>query len=92
VHVLSYGDPLQVKNASGRDASDESMWAGEGREEVSGWIEGYLAKALGEDAGDADGSGQKKVQEVEEVQESQEMSANEGDEVVDRTEKLSLDA
>jgi len=70
------------------------MWAGEGREEVSGWIEGYLAKALGEDAGDVDGPGPKKVhgEEVEEVHEVREASADGNDEVLDRTDKLSLNA
>ena len=40
---------LQQKNGAGRDAFDESMWAGEGREEVSGWIEGYLGKLTGDE-------------------------------------------
>jgi hypothetical protein len=39
----------QQKNGAGRDAFDESMWAGEGREEVSGWIEGYLGKLTGDE-------------------------------------------
>ncbi|KAH8090938.1 hypothetical protein HD553DRAFT_303755 [Filobasidium floriforme] len=40
---------LEQKNGAGRDAFDESMWAGEGREEVSGWIEGYLGKLTGDE-------------------------------------------
>lgn len=31
------------------------MWAGEGREEVSGWIEGYLGKLLPEEANPVEG-------------------------------------
>ncbi|KAK8849726.1 hypothetical protein IAR55_005061 [Kwoniella newhampshirensis] len=40
---------LKQKNASGRDAFLESMFAGEGKEEVSGWIEGYLYRVEGDD-------------------------------------------
>ncbi len=75
-----------MKNASGRDAFEESMWAGEGREEVSGWIEGFLAKALGEDVEEVGVDAKKQVngEEVEEVHEKQEVE----DSVEERTENL----
>ncbi|KAK4688543.1 hypothetical protein P7C73_g1568, partial [Tremellales sp. Uapishka_1] len=42
------GLPLfKQKNKAGRDAFAQSVWAGEGKEEVSGWIEGYLYRAEG---------------------------------------------
>ncbi|WRT69749.1 uncharacterized protein IL334_006740 [Kwoniella shivajii] len=43
---------LKQTNASGRDAFTESIFAGEGKEEVSGWIEGYLYKVEGDDEED----------------------------------------
>lgn len=39
--------PSQQKNAAGRDAFEEAVFAGEGKEEVAGWIEGYVWKAEG---------------------------------------------
>jgi hypothetical protein len=90
----------QIKNASDRDAFDESMWAGEGREEVSGWIEGFLAKALGEDVEEVGGRGgsgdankvEKEKVHGEEVEEIHEKQIVEDGDVSERTEKLSLDA
>ncbi|WOO77200.1 Ankyrin repeat-containing protein [Vanrija pseudolonga] len=40
---------LKQKNAAGRDAFSEAIFAGEGKEEVAGWIEGYLWKIEGGD-------------------------------------------
>ncbi|WWD04188.1 hypothetical protein V865_002255 [Kwoniella europaea PYCC6329] len=40
---------LKQTNANKRDAFAESIFAGEGKEEVSGWIEGYLYKVEGGD-------------------------------------------
>ncbi|WWC73625.1 uncharacterized protein I206_107597 [Kwoniella pini CBS 10737] len=40
---------LKQTNANKRDAFAESIFAGEGKEEVSGWIEGYLYKVEGDD-------------------------------------------
>jgi uncharacterized protein len=70
------------------------MWAGEGREEVSGWIEGFLAKALGEDVEEVGGGGDVEKEKVhgEEVEEIHEKQIVEDGDVSERTEKLSLDA
>jgi ankyrin repeat protein len=38
---------LQQKNRAGRDAFAEAIFAGEGKEEVAGYIEGYLWRAEG---------------------------------------------
>lgn len=40
-------DASQLKNRAGRDAFAEALHAGEGKEEVAGWIEGYLFKTEG---------------------------------------------
>ncbi|RSH78377.1 uncharacterized protein EHS24_002102 [Apiotrichum porosum] len=40
---------LHQKNAADRDAFAEAIFAGEGKEEVAGWIEGFLWKAEGGD-------------------------------------------
>ncbi|RSH93237.1 hypothetical protein EHS25_007591 [Saitozyma podzolica] len=44
---------LKQTNASGRDAFAESIFAGEGKEEVSGYIEGFLYRAEGGEEADA---------------------------------------
>jgi hypothetical protein len=52
---------LQQKNRSERDAFDEALFAGEGKEEVAGWIEGYLYKVEGDDMeleGEGEGEGE----------------------------------
>ncbi|WVQ78980.1 hypothetical protein IAT38_001072 [Cryptococcus sp. DSM 104549] len=70
---------LKQKNASGRDAFLESMFAGEGKEEVSGWIEGYLYRVEGADDEDAEGQ---EGAAVEEGDGEKELRVEEGDEVV----------
>ncbi|GMK57098.1 hypothetical protein CspeluHIS016_0309380 [Cutaneotrichosporon spelunceum] len=40
---------LKQTNAAGRDAFAEALFAGEGKEEVAGWIEGYIWKIEGDD-------------------------------------------
>ncbi|EIW71462.1 hypothetical protein TREMEDRAFT_23547, partial [Tremella mesenterica DSM 1558] len=40
---------LKQTNAAGKDAFSIAMFAGEGKEEVAGWIEGYLWKVEGGD-------------------------------------------
>lgn len=37
----------QQKNAAGRDALAEATFAGEGKEQVAGWLEGFVWKAEG---------------------------------------------
>lgn len=46
---------MQQKNAAGRDAFREALFAGEGKEEVAGWIEGFLWRVEG-GADDAEGA------------------------------------
>ncbi|KAL7419133.1 ankyrin repeat-containing protein [Cryptotrichosporon argae] len=48
---------LKQTNGAGRDAFAESIFAGEGKEEVSGWIEGYLFRAEGGEDDDAAAAG-----------------------------------
>jgi hypothetical protein len=47
------------------------MWAGEGREEVSGWIEGYLGKLTGEDVEPEKSTDSKTKAAVDEVKEEE---------------------
>ena len=58
----------QQKNRQERDAFSEALFAGEGKEEVAGWIEGYLYKREGPDGGyGEDGMGDDGVESKEEV-------------------------
>jgi hypothetical protein len=52
-HSVPTSDTSQQTNASGRDAFAESIFAGEGKEEVSGYIEGFLYRAEGGEEADA---------------------------------------
>ncbi|KAJ9125326.1 hypothetical protein QFC22_000283 [Naganishia vaughanmartiniae] len=90
---------LNQTNASGRDAFHESVWLGEGREEVAGWIEGFIVKVEGADLeGTAEAEKKQEVlgQKVEEFeQQAQTEEDVKGDkqdvqEVVQRAEKLEL--
>ncbi|GHJ85569.1 hypothetical protein NliqN6_1971 [Naganishia liquefaciens] len=90
---------LNQTNASGRDAFHESIWLGEGREEVAGWIEGFIVKTEGGDLeGTAESEKKQKINgnTVEEF-EQQDTTADavkgdkaEVEEVVERAEKLEL--
>lgn len=82
---------LQQKNRLGRDAFAESLFAGEGKEEVAGYIEGFLFKAEGgageegeeastkEEGGDVkmtiNQSGELKVEEIKQGDEGAESEA-----------------
>ncbi|WVF68513.1 hypothetical protein IAT40_003280 [Kwoniella sp. CBS 6097] len=67
---------LKQTNAAGRDAFAESIFAGEGKEEVSGWIEGYLYKIEGGD----DEEGEQQPSKIS--GEEEEVKVIEGDEMV----------
>ncbi|WVQ96060.1 hypothetical protein IAU59_003160 [Kwoniella sp. CBS 9459] len=71
---------LKQTNAAGRDAFAESIFAGEGKEEVSGWIEGYLYKIEGGD--DEDEQPSKASGAAAEVEGDEEVKVIEGDEMV----------
>jgi hypothetical protein len=75
---------MQQKNRSERDAFSEALFAGEGKEEVAGWIEGYLYKKEGPDGGyGEDGMGDDgKVEEEGEI--------DGVDEVTEKTEEVTL--
>jgi len=75
---------IQQKNRSERDAFSEALFAGEGKEEVAGWIEGYLYKKEGPDGGyGEDGMGDDgKVEEEGEI--------DGVDEVTEKTEEVTL--
>lgn len=89
----------QQTNASGRDAFHESVWLGEGREEVAGWIEGFIVKTEG---GDMEGTAEdekkqevngNKVEEFEqrdEIAEEVKADKQDVDDVVERADKLEL--
>jgi hypothetical protein len=90
---------LQQINASGRDAFHESVWLGEGREEVAGWIEGFIVKIEGPDMeGTAEDEKKhevngNKVEEFEQRDESSEEvkgDKQDVDDVVERADKLEL--
>ncbi|KAI5454529.1 ankyrin repeat-containing protein [Naganishia albida] len=90
---------LNQTNASGRDAFHESVWLGEGREEVAGWIEGFIVKIEGPDMeGTAEDEKKhevngNKVEEFEQRDESAEEvkgDKQDVDDVVDRADKLEL--
>lgn len=75
------------------------MWLGEGREEVAGWIEGFIVKIEGADLeGTADAEKKQEIlgQKVEEFEQQdpieQEVKGDKQDvqEVVQRAEKLEL--
>ncbi|OCF43847.1 cytoplasmic protein [Kwoniella heveanensis CBS 569] len=71
---------LKQTNAAGRDAFAESIFAGEGKEEVSGWIEGYLYKIEGGD--DEEVEGAQKPSPASGDDEDEEVKVIEGDEMV----------
>ncbi|ORY34686.1 ankyrin repeat-containing domain protein [Naematelia encephala] len=48
---------LKQKSKAGRDAFSEALFAGEGKEEVAGWIEGYLWRIEGGDEDEQEGKG-----------------------------------
>jgi hypothetical protein len=90
---------VQQTNASGRDAFHESVWLGEGREEVAGWIEGFIVKIEGPDLEGTAESEKKqeingnKVEEFEQKDEAAEPVKGDKadvDEVVERADKLEL--
>ncbi|KAL0247040.1 hypothetical protein I308_104073 [Cryptococcus tetragattii IND107] len=80
---------LKQKNASGRDAFLESMFAGEGKEEVSGWIEGYLYKVEGGDD-EEEGEGEGKEIKMSVGDEVVEDEAEVVDELVEKAEALDV--
>ncbi|WVN89961.1 uncharacterized protein L203_105191 [Cryptococcus depauperatus CBS 7841] len=81
---------LKQKNASGRDAFLESIFAGEGKEEVSGWIEGYLYKAEGCD--DEESAGKSEEVKMEEGDEIVRDEARVVDELAEKANQLGLKA
>ena len=52
---MSQSNEAQQKNAAGRDAFAEALFAGEGKEEVAGWIEGFLWRVEGGEAEEGTG-------------------------------------
>ncbi|WVW86871.1 hypothetical protein I302_108926 [Kwoniella bestiolae CBS 10118] len=87
---------LKQTNANKRDAFAESIFAGEGKEEVSGWIEGYLYKVEGgddeeeqpsKDASVEEGEGEVKVIEGDDMVKEE---AEKVDELVDKTEGVHI--
>ncbi|WVQ66452.1 uncharacterized protein L199_004633 [Kwoniella botswanensis] len=86
---------LKQTNANNRDAFAESIFAGEGKEEVSGWIEGYLYKVEGgddeeeptKDAQVEEGEGEVKVIEGDDMVREE---AEKVDELVDKTEGVEI--
>ncbi|GFZ49684.1 hypothetical protein JCM24511_07086 [Saitozyma sp. JCM 24511] len=96
---------LKQTNASGRDAFAESIFAGEGKEEVSGYIEGFLYRAEGGEEADArdardaasgraiDGGNGDGVEEEVKVEAGDETTHEESevvDELVEKAEKVGL--
>ncbi|TYJ58929.1 hypothetical protein B9479_000363 [Cryptococcus floricola] len=79
---------LKQKNANGRDAFLESCWSGEGKEEVSGWIEGYLYRVEGAD--DEDYEAQAKEVKMEEGDEVVQAEASAVDELAEKAEGLDV--
>ncbi|OWT38468.1 hypothetical protein AYX14_02482 [Cryptococcus neoformans] len=80
---------LKQKNASGRDAFLESMFAGEGKEEVSGWIEGYLYRVEGGDD-EEEGEGEGKEIKMSVGDEVVEDEAEVVDELAEKAEALEV--
>ncbi|WWC95415.1 hypothetical protein V866_002278 [Kwoniella sp. B9012] len=86
---------LKQTNASNRDAFAESIFAGEGKEEVSGWIEGYLYKVEGggdeeeppKDAQVEEGEGEVKVIEGDDLVREE---AEKVEELVEKTEGVEI--
>ncbi|OCF61817.1 cytoplasmic protein [Kwoniella mangroviensis CBS 10435] len=86
---------LKQTNANKRDAFAESIFAGEGKEEVSGWIEGYLYKVEGgddeeeppKDAQMEEGEGEVKVIEGDDVLKEE---AEKVEELVEKTEGVDI--
>lgn len=78
----------QQTNRAGRDAFAESIFAGEGKEEVSGWIEGYLWKIEGDDEELVkEGEGEEDVQ-MEAGDDVSKDEAEAVEEIVEKTERL----
>lgn len=75
--ATKYSADLQQKNRAGRDAFSEALFAGEGKEEVAGYIEGYLWKAEGGDDEELPG----KAGEDDAEEEGEEIKMVAGDEV-----------
>ena len=95
-------DDLQQKNAAGRDALAEAIFAGEGKEEVAGWIEGFLWRVEGGDDGDKDVDNAKRTEIVGQKEDKAKISiekepqAGKGehqlsDELIQDTAKIRLD-
>jgi hypothetical protein len=87
-HSVPTSDTSQQTNASGRDAFAESIFAGEGKEEVSGYIEGFLYRAEGGEEADA-----RDVEEEVRVEAGDETTHDESqvvDELVEKAEKVGL--
>jgi len=77
---------MKQKNRSERDAFSEALFAGEGKEEVAGWIEGYLYKKEGPDGGyGEDGMG-----DDGKVEEDGDGEIDGVDEVTEKTEEVTL--
>ena len=74
-----------MKNKSGRDAFAEAVFAGEGKEEVAGYIEGYLWRAEGGEDEEPEPSAKKstdaEADEEEEEGEDGEIRIRIGDDV-----------
>ena len=64
--LASAGAHGQQKNAAGRDALAAAVFAGEGKEQVAGWIEGFVWKAEGGDEEEYESQVQAEVGNVEE--------------------------
>ena len=64
--LLSARADGQQKNAAGRDALAAAGFAGEGKEQVAGWIEGFVWKAEGGDEEEYESQVQAEVGNVEE--------------------------
>ncbi|WWC92863.1 uncharacterized protein L201_007824 [Kwoniella dendrophila CBS 6074] len=87
---------LKQTNANKRDAFTESIFAGEGKEEVSGWIEGYLYKVEGgddeeeqapKDASVEEGEGEIQVIEGDDLVKEE---AEKVDELAEKTESVQI--
>ncbi|CAD6580627.1 MAG: hypothetical protein TREMPRED_002789 [Tremellales sp. Tagirdzhanova-0007] len=86
------GLPLfKQKNAAGRDAFAEALFAGEGKEEIAGWIEGFLWRVEGGD----DEEGAKSSDNHESVHEEDEGKSKQASGITDdlaaRTDGVRID-
>jgi len=82
----------QQKNAAGRDAFSEATFAGEGKEEVAGWIEGFLWRVEGGDDLDDEvkENGGKREVEVEHGDEGVKDEAEDVDDLTGKTVNVKL--